>query len=1015
MSSLSRPASAEEDRIIALESRVAELEAALAAQTQAADDLRRSEARLAVLAEASHRFAAASADLSVLSRIITRYVADMIGDLCSLRLTSADGAILIATHTAHAAPEGQALAAVIDQIPVRADMGHVRQVIRDGQPLHFPLVQQGPLRAASPPQLWPYLDRFGIHSLLMVPLRARGQVIGALALTRNVGGAPYTADDLAMVQDLADRAALVLAHVQLVGAWREATKIKDDTFALLNTIFASTPVGLGVLDADLRYIRVNQTLAAIDGLPVIVYPGRTPAELLSDLAPTFDPILRRVLTTGKAVHDIEIHRATPARSEAARTWLTSYYPVRGDGYAVTGVGVVLVDITERTQAEAALQRQAALLQEQAALLDHAHVLVREPDGRIIFWNQGATALYGWSAEEALERFTQELLQTRFPEPFEAYQTQLLQDGVWEGDLIHTRRDGSEIVVASHQVVFRDQAGRPSRILEVNNDITALRRAERALRERDEQLRLAYDAAQLGTWRRDLVGGIFQLDARAQAHYGVDTGEVSIALLLERVHPDDRAAWQQTSAVVIDPAGDGQAMAEYRILHPEGSIRWLAIHARAYFVGQGPERRPVLSSGTSQDITARKQVEAQVRAALASEQRTRAAAEQATRRISRLQTVTAALAAALTRDDVVRIILDHSCRATGATIGVLALCDAGGDQLEVVGQTPTVQGEIHPIPLAAPLPPAQAAHTQTDIWVETRADSDARFPSFGPMLDQIGATAYVALPLVAAGVSIGALWLGFNSPQRFSADDRALLQAFAQQCAQAIEQARLYAEVQEAHARLQHLSQRLLEAQEQERRHLARELHDEVGQALTGLRLSLELASRLHAADRTERLAEAHRATQDLIAKVRALSLDLRPAMLDDMGLLPALLWQIKRYSEQTGITVDLRHWGLEGHLPAAVETVAYRVVQEALTNIARYAHVPNATVSLLVSPAQLLIQVRDAGLGFVLEDALASGRSSGLTGMQERVALLNGTLSIETAPGMGTCVTVELPLDEEPR
>ena len=228
-------------------------------------------------------------------------------------------------------------------------------------------------------------------------------------------------------------------------------------------------------------------------------------------------------------------------------------------------------------------------------------------------------------------------------------------------------------------------------------------------------------------------------------------------------------------------------------------------------------------------------------------------------------------------------------------------------------------------------------------------------------------------------------------------------------------ARLYAEVLESRERVQHLSHRLIEAQEEERRHMARELHDEVGQELTGLRLALEQIGRLPPAERDARLAVAHQATQELIARIRALSLDLRPAMLDDGGLLPALLWQLRRFHDRTGIAVDLRHQGLEQRLPPAVETVAYRVVQEALTNIARHAGIGRASIRLLAAPAQLLVQVRDSGRGFVLAAAMRAGRSGGLTGMQERVALLGGTMSIETALGEGTVLTVDLPLDEAAR
>src|SRR5262249_8320787 len=144
-----------------------------------------------------------------------------------------------------------------------------------------------------------------------------------------------------------------------------------------------------------------------------------------------------------------------------------------------------------------------------------------------------------------------------------------------------------------------------------------------------------------------------------------------------------------------------------------------------------------------------------------------------------------------------------------------------------------------------------------------------------------------------------------------------------------------------------LSRRLLQVQEAERRRLARELQGGVGQDLTGLRLSLEMLGRLSPEEAAASLSGARALIDRLIAQVRNLSLDLRPAMLDDLGLLPALVWQLQRYVAQTGIRVDLEHTGLEGkRFPPDVETAAYRIVQEALTNVARYAGVPTAAVRL---------------------------------------------------------------------
>jgi PAS domain S-box-containing protein len=218
------------------------------------------------------------------------------------------------------------------------------------------------------------------------------------------------------------------------------------------------------------------------------------------------------------------------------------------------------------------------------------------------------------------------------------------------------------------------------------------------------------------------------------------------------------------------------------------------------------------------------------------------------------------------------------------------------------------------------------------------------------------------------------------------------------------------QLQDYAVQLRNLSRRLLDTQEEERRRLARELHDEIGQSLTGLKLSLETAARAGAVGTA--LADAAALVNRLIAQVRDLSLDLRPGMLDDLGLLPALVWLIERYTARTGVRVALEHRGLCGRLPAQVETAAYRIAQEALTNVARHAGVREATVRVWLDRDVLGVQVADGGAGFDAETAAAQGTSSGLAGMRERAQLLGGRLRIESAARTGTCLTAELPLGE---
>lgn len=210
--------------------------------------------------------------------------------------------------------------------------------------------------------------------------------------------------------------------------------------------------------------------------------------------------------------------------------------------------------------------------------------------------------------------------------------------------------------------------------------------------------------------------------------------------------------------------------------------------------------------------------------------------------------------------------------------------------------------------------------------------------------------------------------------------------------------------------LEALSARLLEVQETERRHLARELHDEVGQLLTGLRLLLKSNDEVPTSEPNSRFEQARKIVDDLLAKVHGLSIDLRPAALDQLGLLPALLGLFERYTEQTGILVNFKHQGAEGRFPCAVETTAYRIVQEALTNVARHATVTGVTVRLWTSENVLHLQVEDKGRGFDPDKALAALRGNGLVGMKERTQLLGGRLEIESHAGAGTQITTELPL-----
>jgi len=198
--------------------------------------------------------------------------------------------------------------------------------------------------------------------------------------------------------------------------------------------------------------------------------------------------------------------------------------------------------------------------------------------------------------------------------------------------------------------------------------------------------------------------------------------------------------------------------------------------------------------------------------------------------------------------------------------------------------------------------------------------------------------------------------------------------------------------------------------EEERTRIARELHDEIGQVLTGIKFSLERTLLDPASDVKAGIAQALELTTELIGRVRDLALDLRPAMLDDLGLLAAFTWHFQRYTSQVNVDVDFEHHGLERRrFPAEVETAAYRIVQEALTNVARYAGARRVEVSVEANEHTLSIKVRDEGSGFDPQ-TVEKTITSGLSGMRERAVMLGGIVTIRSARGGGAAVVARLPL-----
>jgi PAS domain S-box-containing protein len=218
------------------------------------------------------------------------------------------------------------------------------------------------------------------------------------------------------------------------------------------------------------------------------------------------------------------------------------------------------------------------------------------------------------------------------------------------------------------------------------------------------------------------------------------------------------------------------------------------------------------------------------------------------------------------------------------------------------------------------------------------------------------------------------------------------------------------DLEEAHRQLKILSRRRLKIQEEERRHLARELHDEIGQALTAAKINLQAAMKESDGAKSKRIDETAAILERLLGQVRQISLDLRPSMLDDLGLVPALRSLLDQQGRRASVAVHLSAKNMPENLDPEIQTTCFRIAQEAITNVVRHANATRIDVDLSCENGNLRLQVRDNGRGFDVDSVQAQAVGLGLIGIKERAALVDARAKIVSSPNNGTTVEVSLPL-----
>jgi signal transduction histidine kinase/HAMP domain-containing protein len=301
----------------------------------------------------------------------------------------------------------------------------------------------------------------------------------------------------------------------------------------------------------------------------------------------------------------------------------------------------------------------------------------------------------------------------------------------------------------------------------------------------------------------------------------------------------------------------------------------------------------------------------------------------------------------------------------------------------------------------------------------RSVREGRARSSAGYLDDVPndlALGWVTVPATVRGVVLAVVGVAWNPSRSLAGPQRDLLKALAGLVGIAVDNAALLDDLRHKEASLQGLVRKTLTAQEEERRRIARELHDETSQVVSALLMNISVLESQAALDENSRTrVEAVKSLAEEAARnLDTMLFELRPALLDELGLIPAIRWYVAQVSEAWSVPIAFEG-GRTGRLPDFVEVTAFRIVQEAVGNVVRHAHASSAQVKVSLSESGLRVEVTDDGTGFDPVEAgtrARTGESVGLMGMRERAEIAGGWIRIESTPGQGTSVVAEIPISE---
>jgi PAS domain S-box-containing protein len=774
---------------------------------------------------------------------------------------------------------------------------------------------------------------------------------------------------------------------------RVAERLRESEERFRGT-FEQAAVGIAHVAPDGRWLRVNRRLCDIVGYTERELRARTfqdithPDDLDKDLGYVRDMLDGKIQTYAMEKRYY--------RKDGSVVWidLTVSLVREPSGRPKYFISVVQ-DIDARKRAESALQESEARFRLIAETIGEVFWMADVEIRRMFYISPGYERIWG-RTRESLYQAPRSFLDALHPEDRERIITDLEAKG--EGQPFdHEYRiiqpDGSIRWIWDRGFPVREETGPVTRYVGVAQDITERRLMYDQLRESEERFSNAFEHAPIGMALVALDGRTLRVNQALCQMLGYRREELLAMRPWDVSDPENMLARiEQLQRMVAGETDSWQLENRYR--HKLGHEVWGLSNTS---IVRGEDGTPLYVISQVQDITERRR------------------AEQMQRRHER---------ATATINDILRVINTHLdvklafpevCAGLRELAGCAAVSlnvfDEGREWLRfVAADAPWAPGVSQDVRLGAAEFPAVTDVLAGRPHVVRDLATELHYPLVR-IIYEIGFRSVVSLPLCAGSDVVGFLNLFWREVDGCRAGEMGLLTQVTNAVAFAVEKSRLFEQVSAGRERLEALSRRLMEVQETEHQHLARELHDEIGQTVTGMRFLLDSINLQSAPRARAQLEQVQQLVDALLKQIRNLSLNLRPSMLDDFGLMPALVWLFGRYTAQTNVRVEFNQHGLERRFDPEIETAGYRIVQEALTNVARHARVDHVWVRGWVEDSSLLLEVADEGTGFDLDAVEAA---TGLIGMRERASRLMGRLIVESQPGAGTRVRVQMPLRTEP-